>query len=120
MKGTSIIIDPVQGPLENSRTEWDKPIPLKVLQSAVGGFIEPIPLFSCMNTPEGEQKVKAFCDEEGKLKQLRFNEPAQGIWVASIANENNIDYEEAALSATDYLVGPVIVVWGDDEFMAAL
>ena len=120
MKGYSIIIDPVQGVMETSRTDWDKPIPLNVLQSAVGGFIESIPLFECMMYEGQEIETVAFCNEEGKLNNLPRNEVAQGIWTASIASRNNISYEEAEKSTQDVLVGPVIVVWGDEEFMAEL
>ncbi|WP_439924714.1 hypothetical protein [Nitrobacter sp. JJSN] len=56
----------------------------------------------------------AFCDEEGKLKSLPYNQDATEQWEYSLMHQGR------ALAGLDFLVGPVIVVWGDKDFMGAL
>jgi len=55
----------------------------------------------------------AFCDEHGKLDNLPTNVRATELWKAALirADSHRLD---------DVLCGPVAVVYGDAEFMAAL
>lgn len=68
-----------------------------------GGMLEAIGHFS---TFEGAP-CHAFCDEEGKLKHLAYNNYATQLWYAQVGR---ID---------DVLVGPVIILSGDQEFLDA-
>ena len=90
--------------------DYDKPIQLDDIQKAVGGWIELVPDF---DTYEGKTGAVAFCNEEGKLKNLPVNDKATEAWAASIG-------EGDAASLGDALVGDVVVIEGDDDFMAAL
>lgn len=84
-------------------TQHDKPIPLDFLTNAVGGYIETVPYF---NQYEGEACV-VFCNEEGKLKGLPINVEANKLWHAQV-------------KISDVLVGDIIIISGDDEFMDEL
>lgn len=74
------------------------------LRLIVGGWIEIVPLFD----EYGGKPCVVFCNEEGKLKDLPFNETASRLW-----------WQCAGLHG-DHLVGTVVIVSGDDELMEAL
>lgn len=85
------------------RTELTSPPGLEMLKKAVGGWIECIPYFEKF---EGKPCV-AFCNEEGKLNDLPFNEVASALWFeAGITN--------------DVLVGDVAIVTGDKKLLRSL
>lgn len=102
MKGTMTIIK-VDGTTE-VKTYDGAPQPLEDLNAAVGGWIELIPYF---DKYKGEPCI-AYCNEEGKLDGLSFNEEATLLWEKQIGNP--ID---------DILVGNVAIIQGDKEFMEA-
>jgi hypothetical protein len=76
---------------------------LDILQNAVGGYIEIVPLFYTYNS----HRCVAFCNEEGKLKGLPYNPVATALW-----------HQQA--KADEVLFGDVVVCYGDDEFMDAI
>ena len=104
MKGTMTIISP-NG--TQHKTEHTKPVALDVLQQSVGGYIEIVPHFTKYNN----KPCVAFCNEEGKLEQLPYNHVATTAWMVA-ADARGIGGDE--------LVGPVVILQGDDEFMEAL
>lgn len=77
------------------------------LQAAVRGHIEVVPFF---NKFMGYRCV-AFCNEEGKLKNLPVNTKAQGLWASAL---------DRAFIKEDTLVGDVVIISGDDELLEAL
>lgn len=103
MKGTITILTEDGGlitkSLNRAPTLKDINSPLK------GGLIEVIPWFRQFR---GKPCV-AFCDEEGKLKGLHLNTHADELWKEQLNGKTN-----------DTLVGPIIIVQGDDDFMEAL
>lgn len=102
MKGTMTVL------LANGGEEvhhYDAPIPLEDMQKHVGGYIETVPMF----TKYKGNSCVAFCNEEGKLNQLPFNHAATSAWAWAAGSISN-----------DVLVGNVIIIQGDDEFMEAL
>lgn len=80
---------------------------LDQLQAAVKGHIELVPFF---NKFMGYRCV-AFCNEEGKLKNLPVNTKAQTLWASSL---------NRACINEDTLVGDVVIISGDDELLEAL
>ena len=57
----------------------------------------------------------AFCDEDGKgRRNLPLNRMATFAWDAAMRRDHGCG------CAPDYLVGNVVVVFGDREFMEAL
>lgn len=95
MKGRTTIYR-ADGSIEER--DWTEMPGLKFLQEAVHGYIEEVPLW-----PVGV----AFCNEEGKLNGLPLNRQAQAIW-------------EQNGPLRDYLVGDIVQITGDAEFMAEL
>src|SRR5262249_42630926 len=82
---------------------------LEFLRDAVGGDLELVPFFSTYQ----DRACIAFCNEHGKLQGLPVNEAANVLWRAyRVPPPFTID--------GDYLVGPVVVLIGDFEFMRAL
>lgn len=76
-----------------------------VLKAALnGGMLQLVPYFRRYN---GSPCV-AFCDEEGKIKKLPVNLKANTEWVEQIGL---ID---------DVLVGPIVIVCGNDKFLDKL
>lgn len=78
---------------------------LSVLQAAVGGYLEAVPFF---DTWEGQPAV-VFCNEEGKLNKLPYNRIATAAW-----------YGQSPLPISDVLVGDVVILTGDRDFMLHL
>jgi hypothetical protein len=82
---------------------------LELIKPALnGGYVEAVPSFYVY---EGQQCV-AFCDEDGKNKKLPFNAQATLLWARAL------DRQPSEIG--DYLVGTVIIVTGDAEFMEGL
>lgn len=77
---------------------------LEALQAAVGGYIEVVPYF---DTYLG-QKAVAYCNEDGKLKGLPVNEQATRFWGYAL---------RPVMPLFDVLVGDVVVLTGDEEFL---
>lgn len=92
-----------------------KPPALKELQAAVGGYIEQVPGFTKIILDNEELGCAVFCNEHGKLKGLPPNELATHHWRVSLLKRGV--YPE---QMNDVLVGDVLVVYGDKEFMGAL
>lgn len=102
MKGVMITIKP-----DGSKSEkaFDRPPTLEELQKEVGGYLEVIPHFHTYQ----KRRCVAYCDEEGKMKGKPVNARATLDWAgASPVN-----------SLGDVLVGNVVVLMGDKEFMDA-
>lgn len=103
MKGKLIIL---KADGKRNEIEVDGRAPsLKELQNGVGGYIELVPMFK---TFEGEPCF-VFCNEEGKLNDLPFNEAATVAWANAIGSPIN-----------DVLVGDVVICQGDEKWMKAL
>jgi hypothetical protein len=99
MKGKTIILK-TDG--TTTEAEWDKPCGLDYLQAAVDGYIELVPHF---NKYKGEECV-VYCNEEGKMNDLPMNIIASDKW-----------YEALGFYPGDILVGDVIILTGDSEFL---
>lgn len=108
MKGIAVI---VKSTGEFEHTEFDGESPsLDFLRKAVGGHIETVPMFD-MFEDRGvlRSNVVVFCNEEGKLTGLPYNETATYRWSLCIGKP-----------LRDVLVGDIVVLYGDDEFMQSL
>lgn len=103
MKGEVIVIYPDKPTETRALTA---PPELESLQRYVGGWIEKVPAF---DNYEGKMCI-VLCNEEGKLKQLPINVKATELW--SKAN--------GGVRLGDVLVGTVLIITGDREFMEEL
>ena len=69
-----------------------------------GGLLEIVPRFNSYKM----KPCVAFCDEEGKLKQLPVNTRATAMWYVLVGIN------------PDFLVGPIVIVAGEKEFLAEM
>lgn len=102
MRGTLLIL---KADGTESERRLEAPPPLEELQTAVGGYIEMVPM-RLFNRWKGERAVM-FCDEDGKRKQYPVNLRATAL-APGLARLN------------DVLVGDVVIIAGDPELMAEL
>jgi hypothetical protein len=112
MRGTLLKISP-HGRL--TAQDIDGPPTLEMLKDGIGGgYIAPVPYFTSI-MHEGElRECRAFCDEDGKRKQLAMNVEATKLWDIAMRAATRCG------CSPDFLVGQVVVVMGDSEFMEAL
>lgn len=67
----------VETMMQPKKPEYDQ------LSRAVGGYIETVPH---MTTYDGLTRGVAYCNEEGKLRGLPFNQKATEAWLACLGN----------------------------------
>lgn len=103
MNGRMTIIHPTG---HSEARDLTAPPGLDALQKAVGGYIETVPLFERF---EGEPCV-AYCNEDGKIQGLTINPAASRLWYNLVPQAKGVDV----------LVGPIVILQGDDAFMRAL
>jgi hypothetical protein len=95
--------------------EIDGPPTLDALKSAIGGgWLEIVPYFKTIEHGRKLRQCVAFCDENGKLRDLDFNPVATFLWDKAMRLDTGVGCNP------DYLVGTIAVVFGDREFMEAL
>lgn len=117
MKGTALIYRPRQ--LEPEIMPMVRPPTLAALQQAVDGYIEVVPYFDRIEV-EGERvPCLAFCNEDGKGQQRPFNRAATDAWEKHL-DTVGIPLRDHSGNYKDFLVGSVIVLYGDPEFLTAL
>lgn len=116
MRG-SMIIMALNGDTE--LREFDRPPTLEELQAGVGGYLEVVPFFNSIDYGGSVLNCVAFCNEQGKFEYLPINDRATATWELALKRHGQKlrDEHDAMM---DFLVGPVIVLFGDREFMASL
>jgi hypothetical protein len=93
----------------------DGPPALGVLKAGIGGgHLEVVPFFTRIEHGGQMHDCITFCDEEGKLKGLKYNREATFRW------DRSMRVVAGCGCSPDHLVGPILVVIGDAEFMEAL
>jgi hypothetical protein len=111
MRGTLLIYSPA-GVTAQEVGELPK---LELLKAAIGGgYLEVVPHWTSIELDGKRRRCVAFCDEDGKHKGLPLNPLATTEWDAVMRHDHGCG------CAPDYLVGNVVVVFGDREFMEAL
>lgn len=98
-----MIVIPANGGETTTVERSDIPT-LKEVQTAVGGYVEAIPLFMQY---EGDE-CEAYCDEDGKHHGRPLNESATALWYAQTGPHE------------DYLVGDVVILTGDARWANVL
>lgn len=110
MEGQAIILKPGETLETATRVHLDAPPDLAFLKEGVGGYIEAVPKFEALDLDGDRKRCVAFCNEEGKIHRLQPNFEAQRLWEASFGH----------LISSDFLVGPIVILTGDEEFLEAL
>lgn len=101
-------------------TPTEKSPDLDMMKSRIdGGYLELVPYFTLFEY-EGElRRCVAFCDENGKMKNFNMNRRATTLWDRCLKQQGMPGLiRHGALQ--DFLVGPILIVFGDKEFMEAL
>jgi hypothetical protein len=115
MRGTMLIFKPYQGKPEV--VEFDRPPDLLDLKRGIGGgYLELVPHFKTIPY----NGVVMNCDEEGKRKELPTNNAANLHWQEALRRAGLPGLLTADGRLVDYLVGQVIVLFGDKQFMESL
>jgi hypothetical protein len=99
-----MIVIPADKKTPQTTIPLSRRVELSELQAGVGGFIETVPNLTTYRHEGKRVACFAFCNEEGKLNSLPLNERATAIW-------------QSQFRTSDVLVGPVVIVFGDQEFM---
>jgi hypothetical protein len=85
----------------------------EALQKHVDGHIELVPYFTTITHAGRRHACAAFCSENGKLHGRPHNERANDLWDKALAHRG-------IGRSGDYLVGTIVVVYGDSGFMRKL
>ena len=114
MKGTMITI---RADGSTSLMPVDASPDLETLKDGIGGgYLELVPGWKQIPFENGKlQPCVAFCDEDGKRKQLPVNERATKLWFAMLQLET-----PRSQLFNDVLVGSVVILTGDEAFMRSL
>lgn len=79
-----------------------------------GGWLEQVPGFNTVATRGQLHRCIAFSDEDGKMKGLPRNHYATVLWKLAWKRT------KPDLELPSFLVGPVLIIYGDDELMSNL
>ncbi len=112
MEGKLIVYEPDSPTPKVLR--YDEAIIADDLQDAVGGWLEVVPYFDTLSIDGDRKPCRAFCNEEGKLRRLDLNVTATQLW------RDALTFQGLAGAVDDVLVGPVVIVFGDEQFMRQL
>lgn len=118
MKGSMVILRPGEMPPE--RKEFDRPVELEEVRTAVGGDLEIIPYFDTIAYAGTVLHCVAFCNEHHKEQKLPVNGGATVAWERSRRRSGVEGLAQEAGLPKDWLGGSVAVIFGDKEFMASL
>ena len=114
MRGTMLIFKP--GELNPDGMSFGRPAKLEELKWGIGGgYLELVPHFTTIAVSDVVMDCVAMCDEDGKRKQLPVNQIANDLW-----QESRWRKFGCSEPMGDHLVGNIIVLFGDREFMRSL
>jgi len=116
MKGTMLVMIAADGNV--IRTDLDAPPDLATLQTTVGGYLEKVPHFNSIEYQGAVRRCVALCNEEGKLDRpspLPRNLLADQYWAQAMQRDYGVRNP-----MPDYLVGNIVILFGDPEFMESL
>lgn len=116
MKGTALIYRPGKK-VHPEVVEFSQQPTLEFLQGAVGGYIELVPHFDKIVHDGAEHRCRVLCNEHGKIgaDPLPLNYVATDLWNKALGGRL---YQNGL--ALDVLVGPIVVLIGDEAFMREL
>lgn len=85
-----------------------------------GGWLEKVPGFNSIKIGKETHDCVALCDEDGKRKQMPFNQTATVMWQEALLAQGHPGLCTPDGALADYLVGPIVILYGDQEFMEVL
>lgn len=117
MRGTLLVFKP--GQLAPQLIELDHRPELDDLKKHIDGHLELVPGFRSIVHYDVVMDCIVYADEDGKRKKLEVNNAATVLWDAAL-RRNGTGLLRPNGRAIDWLVGPVVVLFGDHELMAEL
>lgn len=117
MRGSMLIFKP--GQLAPQIIELDHRPELDDLKKYIDGYLELVPGFRSIVHYNVVMDCIVFCDEDGKRKRLEVNNIATVLWDAAL-RRNGTGLLRPDGRPIDWLVGPIVVLFGDRELMAEL
>lgn len=119
MHGTMLVFAPRT--MGISEITFDRAPTLEELKGAIGGgYLEAVPGFDSVIYNDIVMSCVALCDEDGKRKRLDLNAAASIAWDRALRRQGETLVDLKTSRARDYLVGSVVVLFGDKEFMGSL
>jgi hypothetical protein len=89
------------------------------IRTILSGPLQLVPNFNNVLYGDKTQTCIAYVNENGKLTNAAFNQAATAEWERAL-NRQSQSLRRNDGVIVDYLVGPVVVLFGDDEFMKEL
>lgn len=133
MKGHMMIIptDGRSGTITDisAKDAHDPTLMLQKMKDGIGGgYIEQVPGFDTIIIDKVKHRCVALCDEDGKRKDMPINPMATELWDDALKRRGHPGLAplipgigmELLPGLVDYLVGPVVVLYGDREFLQVL
>lgn len=124
MKGTMMIISAFgenQEEIFPEARELTEAPSLETLKEALGGgWLEKVPGFDSIEVDKSVHPCVALCDEDGKRKELPVNEAATGLWHQALLRGGHPGLMTPYGTLADYLVGVIVILYGDNKFMRSL
>jgi hypothetical protein len=124
MKGTMITIAPDSAlatePVDPAVARDVARMLAKMKVGIGGGWLEKVPGFNSITIGKEKHDSVALCDEDGKIKQMSFNQKATMMWHEALRAQGHPGLCTPDGRLADYLVGTIVVLYGDQEFMEAL
>src|SRR5262245_54917369 len=118
MRGTILIYRPHE-PRPMVR-QFERALTLDVLKAVIGAGFEQVAGFTSVAYENAIVDCIALCDKDGKAKGFAVNNAATNAWDRALRRTGFDGLLRANGLLADWLAGPVVVLLGDDEFMAAL
>lgn len=94
----------------------ERPVTQEEIQDAVGGPIGFIANFDTITQDGTVSLCYAFCDEQARYRERPLNRAATTLWSQALVRRFGAGQAELP----EVLLGSVVVITGDSEFMEAL
>lgn len=118
MNGTMLIYEPLHvRPHEVALVQAPE---LTNLQEIVGGHLEQVGGFHAIERDGDWLACVAFVDDDSRCKQRPLNRLATLLWDQALRHAGHPGLLLADWLAVEWLVGTVVVLYGDLEFMETL
>jgi hypothetical protein len=86
------------------------------IHDMLGGFLELVVLLDTVEHDGEVHRCATFANEHGKLENQPINEAATELLAVALSRR----YGRRPTQLPDFLVGPVVIIFGDPELMKAL
>ena len=93
---------------------------MDALRRIVEDDLEVVPLFDTIMSNDRAMPCVAFCGEHSKFNRHPPNRRATLLWRSAIAAHDDMPPQMREYVARDVLVGTVVILTGDPEFMGLL